>query len=157
MPTCYILIGVPGSGKSTWIAKQPFDWNNTVIASTDNYVDREATKQGKTYSDIFHATMPHAVKHMAATVQEAVQNGNDIIWDQTSTTRLARAKKFRMLPPNYKVVGVVFRTPEQKELQRRLANRPGKVIPPHIMSGMIKGWEEPTEAEGFDDIIYVNE
>lgn len=155
MPTCYILIGVPGSGKSTWIAKQPFDWNNTVIASTDNYVDRQAKQQGKTYSEIFKDTMPDAVRDMAQTVVAAVKNKNDIVWDQTSTTKNTRWKKIRMLPPSYKVIGVVFKTPAQEELQRRLASRPGKTIPDHVMQSMMNGWEEPTEDEGFDKIIYV--
>ena len=155
MPTCYILIGVPGSGKSTWIAKAPLDWSNTVVASTDNYVEREAKKQGKTYSEVFKDTMPAAVNHMADTVREAVKAGLNIVWDQTSTTKLTRAKKFRMLPPNYRVVGVVFKTPDQKELTRRLQGRPGKEIPDQVMQSMIRNWEEPTEAEGFDKIIHV--
>lgn len=153
-PTCYMLIGVPGAGKSTWISQQLFDWTNTVIASTDAYVDREAIKANKTYSEIFKDTMPRAVRHMAQTVVDAVKKKNDIIWDQTSTTVGARAKKFRMLP-GYNVVGVVFKTPEQTELARRLASRPGKTIPDNVMQQMIGGWEEPTEAEGFDKIIYV--
>lgn len=154
MPTCYILIGVPGSGKSTWIAKAPVDWGKTVVASTDNYVERIAKNQGKTYSEIFKDTMPDAVNHMADTVRQAVKDGLDIIWDQTSTTKLTRAKKFRMLPPSYKVIGVVFQTPEQKELTRRLKNRPGKEIPNEVVQSMISKWEEPTEAEGFTKIIY---
>jgi predicted kinase len=153
--TCYMLVGVPGSGKSTWIAKQPFDWNNTVIASTDNFVDAQARRQGKTYSEIFQAVMPAAVSHMAQTVMDAVKNGNDIIWDQTSTTVATRAKKFRMLPKSYEVIGVVFSTPNEKELARRLGSRPGKEIPKHVMQSMISKWEEPTMAEGFDQIIYV--
>lgn len=149
-----MLIGVPGSGKSTWIVKQPFDWANTVIASTDNYVDREATKQNKTYSEVWKDAMPRAVRHMAQTVVDAVKNKNDIIWDQTSTTVASRVKKFRMLP-DYRVVGVVFKTPLKEELSRRLNSRPGKTIPDVAMRSMIDGWEEPSEAEGFDQLIYV--
>lgn len=155
MPKAYILVGVPGSGKSTWIAKQPFDWNNTVIASTDIYVEREAKRQGKTYSEVFKDTMPAAVEHMAKTVVDAVKNGQDIIWDQTSTTKHTRAKKLRMLP-GYEKIAVVFSTPNEKELARRLGLRPGKEIPPHVMSSMIDKWEEPSEAEGFDNIIYAS-
>jgi predicted kinase len=155
MPKAYILIGVPGSGKSTWIAKAPVDWNNTVVASTDNYVEQEAKKQGKTYSEVFNDVMPAAVNHMATTVVNAVKNKQNIIWDQTSTTRHTRAKKIRMLPTDYEIIAVVFPTPDQKELSRRLAGRPGKTIPPDVIKSMINRWEEPTEDEGFDKIIYV--
>ncbi len=153
MAKCYILIGIPGSGKSTWINNQNFDWSRTVVASTDDYVDSEARNQGKTYSEIFRDTMPAAVAHMTKTVVDAVRAGKDIVWDQTSTTVASRAKKFRMLPPNYSVVGVVFRTPDRAELARRLKSRPGKEIPDNVMRSMIGGWEEPTKAEGFNKII----
>jgi predicted kinase len=155
MAKCYILIGVPGSGKSTWIHQQPFDWTKTVVASTDDYVEREAKKQGKTYSEVFKNAMPCAVKHMADTVREAVAAGADIIWDQTSTTALSRAKKFRILPDNYEVIAVVFSTPDDQELQRRLKSRQGKDIPQGVMHSMISGYQAPTKAEGFDEIIYV--
>lgn len=156
MPKAYILVGVPGSGKSTWIAKAPVDWNNTVVASTDNYVEQEAKRQGKTYTEVFTDVMPAAVNHMAQTVVNAVKNKQDIIWDQTSTTRNTRAKKLRMLPNDYEVIAVVFSTPNERELQRRLGNRPGKTIPDEVIKDMISRWEEPTEAEGFDKIIHVS-
>jgi predicted kinase len=149
-----MLIGVPGSGKSTWIKSQHFDWGRTVVASTDDYVDLEALRQGKTYSEIFQATMPDAVRYMAKTVVDAVKENKDIIWDQTSTTVATRAKKFRMLPPNYEVIGVVFTTPDKAELARRLKTRPGKEIPDHVIRMMRANWQEPAMAEGFDQIIY---
>lgn len=155
MPKAYILVGVPGSGKSTWISKAPVDWSNTVVASTDNYVEREAKKLGKTYTEVFKDIMPDAVQYMASTVIDAIRNKQDIIWDQTSTTRHTRAKKLRMLPIDYETIAVVFPTPDPKELARRLGNRPGKTIPDEIVNDMIARWEEPSEDEGFDNIIYV--
>jgi predicted kinase len=155
MPTAYILVGIPGSGKSTWISKAPVDWNNTVVASTDNYVDQEAKRQNKTHSEVFKDVMPDAVSHMAKTVVDAVKNKQDIIWEQTSTTRHTRAKKLRMLPSDYEIIAVVFPTPDKKELARRLGSRPGKTIPDEVVNDMITRWEEPTEDEGFDKIIHV--
>ena len=154
MAKCYLLIGIPGSGKSTWIKSQPFDWGRTVVASTDDYVDAEALRQGKTYSEIFKDTMPDAVAYMAKTVVDAVKEGKDIIWDQTSVTVPSRAKKFRMLPANYEVIAVVFNTPDKAELARRLASRPGKEIPKYVIESMRANWQEPTKAEGFVQIIY---
>ena len=154
MAKCYILIGVPGSGKSTWIHQQNFDWTNTVVASTDDYVDRVAALSHMTYSEVFKETMPDAVKYMAHVVVEAVKENKDIIWDQTSVTVPSRAKKFRMLPANYEVIAVVFKTPDEAELARRLASRPGKVIPKYVMESMRANWQEPTKAEGFYQIIY---
>ena len=152
MPTVYVLVGVPGAGKSTWIQNQ--DWaKDCAIVSTDAFVDQEAERQGRTYNEVFKDYMPTAVKLMAEQVVEAREAGQDIIWDQTSTTVASRKKKFNMLP-NYHAVAVVFPTPEPAELERRLASRPGKNIPWNVMQGMISGFKTPTEQEGFDEIWY---
>ena len=155
MPTCYQLIGVPGSGKSTWIKDQIWALGLTVV-STDAFVEDYARAQGKTYSEVFTDYMPTAVNLMAEQVVRARDLGHTIIWDQTSTTLASRTRKFNMLP-DYEHIAVVFRTPEHKELMRRLASRwdDGKIIPEHVVASMIASWEEPTEEEGFKEIWYV--
>lgn len=155
MSKCYILVGVPGSGKSTWIATAPLDWNNTVVASTDNYIEQQAKAENKTYNEVFKYSMPGAVEHMASVVVDAVANGYDIVWDQTSCSKKTRAKKIRMLPDEYEIIAVVFPTPDPAELDRRLKARPGKNIPPEVMKSMIGSFEAPTASEGFDRIVYV--
>ena len=152
MPKCYQLIGVPGSGKSTWVDNQ--DWALTCAkVSTDKWVEIYAKEVGRTYSEVFTDFMPTAVELMAKEVIAAREMNRDVIWDQTSTTVSSRAKKFRMLP-DYEHIAVVFQTPEQDELKRRLKSRPGKVIPKRVIETMIELWEEPTEEEGFREIWY---
>ena len=150
MPTVYVLVGVPGSGKSTWIHNQIWALGLTVV-STDVLVEQEAWRQGKTYNDVFDEYMPTAVELMAEQVVRAREAGHDIIWDQTSTTVASRARKFRMLP-DYEHIAVVFPTPKADELAARLASRPGKIIPDHVVSNMIDQFEQPTLEEGFDEI-----
>jgi predicted kinase len=152
MAKCYQMVGVPGSGKSTWIFNQ--EWaNDCVIVSTDDFVQAYARSVGKTYSEVFDEFMPEAVNLMAKQVVEAREMGKDIIWDQTSTTIKSRARKFNMLP-DYEHVAVVFETPSRIELRRRLNSRPGKEIPDVVVEGMIMSFEMPTEAEGFKEIWY---
>ena len=155
MPKCYQLVGVPGSGKSTWIKDKIWALGLTVV-STDAFVEDHARAQGKTYSEVFTDYMPTAVDLMAEQVVRARELDHTIIWDQTSTTIASRAKKFRMLP-DYEHIAVVFRTPEHTELMRRLVSRweSGKIIPEHVIASMIASWEEPTEEEGFTEIWYV--
>jgi predicted kinase len=153
MPKLYVLVGVPGSGKSTWIENNTFTLPCACI-STDKFVDAYAKEVGKTYSEVFEEFMPKAVKMMADEVVVARESNRDIVWDQTSTTVKSRARKLNMLP-NYHAIAVVFRTPEPAELARRLASRPGKNIPPAVLQSMISDWEEPTLEEGFDEIWVV--
>jgi len=154
MPKCYQLVGVPGSGKSTWVANQDWALGLTVV-STDLWVEVYANEQGKTYSEVFEDYMPRAVDLMAKQVVFAREHGHTIIWDQTSTTIQSRARKFNMLP-DYEHIAVVFRTPLREVLEVRLASRPGKVIPATVMTSMIEGFEMPTEAEGFKEIWYAD-
>jgi predicted kinase len=150
MPKGYQLIGVPGSGKSTWVDTQ--DWALTCArVSTDKWVEIYAKEVGRTYSEVFTDFMPTAVDLMAKEVVAAREMKRDIIWDQTSTTIASRAKKFRMLP-DYEHIAVVFSTPSRIELERRLASRPGKEIPDAVIEWMLGGFEMPTEEEGFKEI-----
>ena len=150
--TCYQMIGVPGSGKSTWIANQ--EWAaSCVIVSTDAYVERFARRMRSTYSEVFAAVMPRAVRLMMRRVRWAQSRGLDVIWDQTSTTTYSRRRKFSALY-DYQHIAVVFRTPEWPELRRRLDSRPGKRIPRKIVKSMIHSFETPTEDEGFCEIWY---
>jgi predicted kinase len=152
MPKCYQLVGVPCSGKTTWVETQ--DWALTCAkVSTDKWVEIYAKEVGRTYSEVFTDFMPTAVDLMAKEVIAAREMKRDIIWDQTSTTIASRKKKFRMLP-DYEHIAVVFETPEHKELVRRLFNRPGKEIPDHVVTNMVAGFEMPTEEEGFKEIWY---
>ena len=152
MPRCYQLIGVPGAGKSTWIKNQ--EWAKDMpVVSTDNFVEAHAKAEGKTYSEVFTEYMPIAVRLMVNQALVCQANNLDVIWDQTSTTVASRKRKFNTLP-NYEHIAVVFKTPEHKELIRRLWSRPGKEIPEHVIASMIAGFEMPTEDEGFKEIWY---
>jgi predicted kinase len=152
MSTCYQLVGIPASGKSTWIKNQ--EWSkDCVVVSTDEFVEAYAKEVGSTYSEVFSDYMPMAVKLMAEKVIRARTEGRDIIWDQTSTTLASRTRKFNMLP-DYEHIAVVFKTPDAEELAKRLASRPGKEIPDHVVQDMITGFEMPDLSEGFTQVWF---
>jgi len=152
MPKCYQLVGVPASGKSTWVTNQ--DWiSECVIVSTDFYVEKFARRTGKTYSEVFDLFMPRAIDLMMRRVRKAQREQKDIIWDQTSTSWTSRRRKFNALP-DYEHIAVVFQTPDEEEHLKRLATRPGKVIPEAVLFDMIWHFEMPTEEEGFKEIWY---
>ena len=150
MSTCYQLVGVPGSGKTTWIKNQRWALGLTVV-STDVFMEDYARAQHKTYSEVFTEYMPTAIDLMVEQVLFAREHGHAIIWDQTNTTIAKRSKKFRMLP-EYKHIAVVLETPSRIELKRRLASRPGKEIPDAVMEEMLRNFQMPTEREGFKQI-----
>ena len=153
MPTLFMLVGVPGVGKTTWVKQQDWTQKDVVVVSTDDIVEQYAQQTDRTYNEVFKEFMPTAVKLMASQVVQAREAGIDIIWDQTSTTKASRAKKLRMLP-EYHAIAVVFLTPDRGELDVRLSGRPGKHIPKNVVDSMINGFEMPTEEE-FNEIWFV--
>jgi predicted kinase len=154
MTTLYMLVGVPGSGKSTWIKNQNF--NDAIVASSDDYIDRVAAESGKTYNEIFSRAIGYAQKFVDSQVQQAINLDKVLVWDQTNTTVKGRKIKLNRIPQNWRKICVFFATPEQHELQRRLDSRVGKSIPKDVMTNMIKNLEIPTLDEGWDEIIFVD-
>jgi predicted kinase len=150
-----MLIGVPGSGKSTWIRSQNFDPAETVIISSDDIVDRYAAERGKTYSEVFNDVIKPATQEMMANLHDAISQDKDLVWDQTNVGVKARKGKLSHIPDRYWKVAVVFETPEQEEWDRRIGSRTGKNIPHHVLQSMNANMEMPSRDEGFDDVIYV--
>jgi predicted kinase len=149
---CYQLVGVPGSGKSTWVKNQVWA-KDCVVVSTDEFVEDYAKSIGSTYSEVFDDYMPKAIGLMMNRIRWAEKEGKDIIWDQTSTSVGSRKRKFNSLR-DYEHIAVVFKTPEKEELAKRLASRPGKNIPDNVMRDMIKNFVVPTEDEGFKEVWF---
>ena len=159
MPTCYMLIGAPGSGKSTWINKfRAGEGKNYISISTDDFIEAMAKAQGKTYGEVFKDCIGAATTTMEHQLEVAVRNEANLVWDQTNMSVKGRRGKLAKLK-GYKVIAVTFEL-GREELDRRNAKRKaetGKFIAPHIVDSMLSNYEAPTEAEGFAEIITIKE
>jgi predicted kinase len=149
MPTVHFLVGVPASGKSTWLAAHP---QTGAVVSSDAHVEAEAARRGLTYDQVFSETVQAANAKVLAEAKAALKRGKDLVWDQTNLTRKVRAERLRLVPPGYTKVAVFFPTPSPKTLAARLASRPGKTIPAEVVAGMAATLEKPSKREGFDRV-----
>lgn len=161
MPNFYMLVGAPGSGKSTWT-------RNFLSKTSDEYViissDDIIVEWGKlidpniSYSDAFRKVDYKAVQaELNLRLNAAIADGKNIIWDQTNLTSKSRRGRVARIPKIYHKTCVVFKI-ENDELFRRLEKRAkeeNKFIPKKVVEDMIKTFEEPAKTEGFDKIIYV--
>ena len=152
MPTLYMLIGIPGSGKTTWIKNQNFNTDDTVIVSTDNIIEERAASKGMTYSDVFQDEIKSATAEMNNNLKNAIAQKKNIVWDQTNLTVKTRRSKLAQIPDEYQKIAVLLSTPTKEELKIRLDNRPGKIIPNNILMGMISQLDPPSKLEGWDEI-----
>lgn len=152
--TAYIMVGLPGSGKSTWrFDKLKYTPIPTGIVSSDDHIEDAAKKRGTTYNDIFKDYAKTAMYLMHRDLENFISEGMDIIWDQTNLNVKSRAAKLAKIPDDYEKVAVVFCLPLEKCLQRNAKRE--RSIPDHIIRNMHESFEMPTFEEGFDHILRI--
>jgi predicted kinase len=152
MPTLFVLVGLPGSGKSTYIEEKNLRDNYTIL-STDDIIQSVADTAGVTYNEAFSDNIKSATKHVNSLAERARENNNDVVWDQTNLTAKKR-KKILDKFPGYQCIAVTFECPEEIR-QERLKSRPGKTIPKHVDDSMKENFEAPKWSEGFDRLLFV--
>ncbi len=146
MPTVYVPIGIPGSGKSTYYETLG---SHVTHVSPDNHLYRNGT----------YATSPQRRKEawrQAFTVVEgAIARGEDVYFDATNLTVKARQRLLwmaRHARHAYRVVGLHFVVPfdvcEERNRQRPANRRPTL----EAMQDMERSLEVPDLREGFTDI-----
>jgi len=159
-PKFYMLIGVPASGKSTWVNQSigSIVCNDTFVYSTDAYIEKIAENLGMTYDDVFKDGVSYkkAEHYNNSGLIAAIDRRADIIWDQTNITMKSRKFKLAKIPNVYHKTAVNFITPEIEEWKRRLSNRPGKTIPSDILINMNQNMQLATIHEGFDEVFEVS-
>lgn len=148
-PILYMLIGIPYAGKSTYTRKL----SHCNVLSTDNHIEAMASWTNLSYNEAFKLFYKEAEFNLNEKLHEFTSNGYDFVWDQTNITKKSRAKKLAKIPDNYHKIAVFFPTPDDEELNRRIASRKDKVIPKHALQQMKKQLEFPDITEGFDEII----
>ena len=146
-----MLVGIPCSGKSTYVEKLktiPY-WSNSVILSTDNYIEKVAQEHNTTYNEIFEDCISEATRQLELAFIMAKDRGENLIWDQTNLTVKTRKKKLSKLPSFY-ARGVIYFEISLEEALERNKNREGKIIPESILKRMYHQLEIPTKNEDFD-------
>lgn len=160
LPQVIMLVGLPGTGKSTWIQEflKSADRPYTVL-SADAITTQWAKEVGIDYTEAFKRYPEDVVKReIYRRLDQALRANMSIIWDQTNLSKENRSTKLGRLPGFYRRTAVVF-TVDPEEQTRRL-NAPeriaaNKVIPEEVMTRMRSEFEMPDLAE-FDEVIHVS-
>jgi len=151
MKIFYMLVGLPGVGKTTWIDKN-LSFIPSII-STDDILELLSVRYGMTYNQLFDPVTYSFAEKMMYKIAEYyfVKNDPIIIWDQTNLTKKIRKRKLDIVPDTYIKYCVYFPPPDNH--MERLSNRTGKTIPDNIIESMKKSFEMPFKDEGFSEVI----
>ena len=152
MPVLAVVVGLPCSGKTTFIKEQ---FSNYVTLSRDSYIDDRAKALGVGYLEAWNSLSKeqHADldQRFEDEFRDAVIGGYDIVLDRTSLT-VASRKRWLDIAANHSKVAVFIPTSVNVCLDRNMKRRAehGKFVPDHVIREMYEGMEIPTEAEGFE-------
>lgn len=150
LPTLIMAVGLPCSGKSTFIDGQ---FNLITILSSDHNI-MQRLKRNETYAGSFKKYVDEAVKEFFADVEKYGKLASDIVIDRTNLTVKSRALILDKFPHHNKVC---FDFSVGKETHASMiAGRPEKIVPKEIIESMAKSYEKPTKDEGFDTIYRVH-
>lgn len=149
--TLYITVGLPGSGKSTYVKNFIKDKDIEYLSS-----DSLRAVYGKSEED--QTVTPLVFGHIKKKVDEFLKDGKNVLVDATSVNRKERsdyintAKKY-----GAKVVAIVFKMDRQGLIDRnkKRGEQGGRVVPDFVIDKMLNKFEEPSYSEGIDVIIYV--
>lgn len=153
-PFLYILVGIPGSGKSTWIRNNLS--NDYIIASSDNYIEQKSKEYGLSYSQGFEKFIKDADHFCREQIRYTIGQKKNIVIDRTNLKKSSRQWILELADNEYVKIAVVFST-DTSEIQNRLEkrNKSGKIISQELLQKFLSSFQMPSKDEGFDEIITI--
>jgi predicted kinase len=145
-----MLIGIPGCGKSTTVAKLKSESPNAVVVCPDDLREKFTGDAGNQDANrrIFTQVVPKMFR-------DAFINGQDIIYDATNYNRKNRKDALKFAKTNgYEIIGYQFTTPV--EVCRERNAKRSRVVPDFVYDRMTAGWQDPSADEGFSEIHKIN-
>lgn len=139
MSRLIVLVGLPGSGKSTYANSL----ENVVIVSTDairaELGDVNAQDKNAEVFQIAHKR-----------VRDNLFNGRDVVFDATNISRKSRRAVLACVPKGCRKECVLVWTPIKQCLKNN--SERDRKVPEEVIYKMVKRFNTPAYYEGFDDI-----
>lgn len=149
MPVINIMIGLPRSGKTTFIENQKR--KNDVIVSADRI-------RKLVYNERFYGPGESFVWGVREMMLRDLMEQELTIWIDETNTIIKRRKKIIKLANkfNYRVIGYAMTTNFRTCIERckDISKKEYELMEP-VINRMVEQWEGPNEEEGFDEILFV--
>ena len=152
MNSLIMMIGIPGSGKSTYARHLMNHLDNVVIHSSDSIrkelsgSEQETTINKEVFS-LLHRRMMIDLQH-----------GKDVIYDATNLDVRNRRNIIRLVRSQLKGVEIIAMVMDSDMEECKAFNlKRERVVPDHILNKMQKDYTVPSLDEGFDRIVLVKQ
>ena len=143
-PSLILLVGIPGSGKTTYAEKYIEVCGNVIHLSSDKIRAElwgsEAT-QGDN-NEVFSLMQSRAI--------EALNNGHNVIYDATNITRKDRSYIISLCPKFVKIECHIVWAPIETCIERDAARK--RTVGKEVIDKMLKRFQAPYYDEGIDEI-----
>lgn len=148
MPKLYMMVGLPGSGKSTYI-RDNLDYIPCI--SSDAYIDDYARSINSTYEAVFDHYIKEAEIHMWSYAKSERVRKSDVVIDRTNLSVKSRRRwlnYYKGWEPHCIVVST-------EDVFERNLKRADKKIPLDVIRKMSSSYQVPTYSEGFKSITFI--
>ncbi len=146
MKKVYVMVGIPGSGKSTWIKNQNSDW---CVISPDQILEERYN---------YEWTPERAAEGWAVSFQRfgaELLKGTTIVWDATFTSEIMRSSVLHISKGAGYQVEAVFCDTDLSICKDRNQIRDREPVPDSTIDRMYATLSPPTVDEGFDIVHHI--
>lgn len=144
-PKLILLVGVPGVGKSTYAKQYIPDYPKQVVHLSSDSIRAELYGDESTQgnpAEVFSLMQKRAI--------EALNNGNDVIYDATNITRRDRASIIDICPKFAKIEAHIIWAPINTCIERDAKRE--RTVGKAVIDKMLKRFHAPYYDEGIDEI-----
>lgn len=159
-PDMVFLIGVPCSGKSTFLKENSDRFKEHVTISFDNSILETCENSETTYNDAYHSIsrdeLKKIEKQLFEKIKDSVKERKNIVIDQTNLSPKSRRSRMGMVSTKvYNFVADVFLIDYEtfKDRDRKRTIEQGKTINDKVLNSMLQRFTLPLPCE-FSKINY---
>lgn len=151
MNDLYVIVGLPGSGKSTIAQKVKNTLKDTIIVSRDSVRFSMVNKE-----DQYFAKEKEVFKTYINKINQYLSEGYNVIADATHLNAASRNKLLKNVHGYNELIAVVADTPIENCLKRNLKRSGREKVPDEVIKNMANNFHKPSFKEGFDKIICIS-
>jgi protein phosphatase len=152
MNKVYIMVGISGAGKSTYVDKLVKNNQNMMVYSSDKL----RSILGKDESD--QTVTPQVFSTIKFNLDRDLKDKKDVLIDATSLNPSER-RDYISIAKKHNAMIIAYVLERDKETlmrnQKSRKSQGGREVPEFVIDKMLKKYVRPSKLEGFDEIYLV--